>query len=125
MLNFLLQHIVAGKPDGIVEATPLQVLVEIRAGEGGIGPEVPPHPCPLIAGHEGLQHVPPVLGAMHIPGPHHRPLAVPKLVEAEQGVIAHGFNVAVVGRALLLAVYRALRAVHAQDDALAPGPSHR
>jgi hypothetical protein len=45
-----------------------------------------------------------------------RPLQIAKLVEAEKRVIAGAAEVAVVGRALLLAVGRTDRTVHVQDQ---------
>lgn len=58
---------------------------------------------------------------MDIPWPEHCPLAVPELVEAEQRMVAHAAEVPVIGRSLLLPIYRALGAVHVQDDALVLG----
>ena len=64
MLDLFLQDIVGGEPDGVEAAMLLQVLVHPRAGEGGVRPEVPAHPSPLIADHDGLQHFPPVVGTV-------------------------------------------------------------
>ena len=55
---------------------------------------------------------------MDVAGPQHAPLEITELVEQEQRVVAGAAEVAVVGRALLLPVGRALRAVHVEDDAV-------
>ncbi len=64
--------------------------------------EVPPHSRPLVAGEDGLQHMPPVVGAVDIPRTEHGPFAVTELVEHEDGVIAHAAKVAVVGRSVIM-----------------------
>jgi hypothetical protein len=61
---------------------------------------------------------------MDIPRPQHRSLAVPKLVEAEQGVIAHARKMAVVGRSFWLAIDRTFAAVHVQNNPSMRGVSH-
>src|SRR3989304_4185144 len=124
MLNLLLHYIVAGESDGIEETPIFQVIVNPRAGKTSIPTEVLAHSAPLIADHDGLQHLPPTLGAGHIPRPQLCPLAISKLVEHKDRVIAHAFKVAVVGRSFLFSIYRALGAVHIQDDSPVPGVSH-
>src|SRR5262245_55019320 len=74
------------------------------------------HPSPFIASHDRLEHLPPALGAVDIPWPQHHPLAVTKLIEAEQGMITHTLKVAVIGCPFLLSIDRALRAVHVQEE---------
>src|SRR5262245_32580430 len=64
------------------------------------------------------------MGAMDIPMPQHRSLAVPKLIEAEHGVIAHALKMAVVGRFSLLAIDRTFGAVHVQNHPSMRGVSH-
>ena len=69
-----------------------------------------------VAGDHRQQHPPPELGAVVVAPPEHHPLQVAELVEHEQGMVAGAAEVAVVGRALLLAVGLADRAVHVEDD---------
>ena len=83
-----MQHLVAGEPDGVEDAPFLQVLVNLGLGEGGIGPEVPTHSRPLVAGQDWLQYIQPVVGAVDIPRTQHGPFAVPELVEHEEWVVA-------------------------------------
>ena len=55
---------------------------------------------------------------MHVAGPQGAALQVAELVEHEQRVVTGTAEVAVPGRALLLAMGRALGAVHVEDDAV-------
>jgi hypothetical protein len=55
---------------------------------------------------------------MHVAGPQKTALEIPELVEDEERVVARATEVTVPGRAFLLPVGRALRAVHVQDDAI-------
>ena len=67
------------------DAPLLQVFIDLRLGEGRIGPEVPPHSRPLAAGEDGLQHMLSDVGAVDIPRTEHGPFAVTELVEHEDG----------------------------------------
>lgn len=89
------------EPDGIEGVPLLQVLMDPWLSEDGIGPEVPAHSRPLLAGQDGIQHLPPIVRAITVPGTEHGPLAVTKLVEGKDRMIAHAAKVAVVGRLLL------------------------
>jgi hypothetical protein len=64
------------------------------------------------------------LGTVHIAWPEDCSLTIPKLVKTEQGVIADTLEMTVVGRSFLLAIYRALGAVHVQDDSPMVCSSH-
>ncbi len=50
-----MQHVVAGESDGVEDAPLLQVLIDLRFGGGGIGPEVPAHFVKLSS-VKGLGH---------------------------------------------------------------------
>ena len=95
-----LQHLVAGEPYSVKDLLLLEVLIDIRFGEGGIGPKVPAHSRRRIARQYRTQHLPPVARTMYVARTEHGPLAVPELVEHEQRVIAHAAKVAVVRRSL-------------------------
>ena len=110
-----LQHLVAGESYSVKGLPLLEVLIDIRLGEGGIGPKVPAHSRPLVAGQDWLQYVPPPVRAMYVARTQHRALAVTELVEHEEWVIAHAPKVTVVRRSLLFPMYRTLRTVHIQD----------
>src|ERR687892_29363 len=75
----------------------LQELVYLRFGEGGIAPEELPRSLSPVAVYHRLQHLPPPISAMYIAWSKQRPFTVPKLIEQEEGVVAHGLEVAVVG----------------------------
>src|ERR671919_2146217 len=111
-----LQNPVAWQADGIAHLLGLQELVYLRFGEGGIAPEALPRPLSPVAVYHRLQHLPPPISAMYIAWSKQRPFTVPKLIEQEEGVVAHGLEVAVVGSPFLLAVHRALRAIQVQDN---------
>jgi len=78
-----IQHLIAGKPNGIERAMLLQIFVDLRTGEGGVSPEVEAHHSPLMADNDGLQHLPPVMGAANVTRPQHGALTVAELVKHE------------------------------------------
>ena len=61
---------------------------------------------------------------MDIARPQNRPFAVPEMVEAKEGMIAHALEVTVIGSSLLLPIYRALGTVHVQYGSLVAGSGH-
>ena len=62
-----MQHLVAGESYSVKDVPLLEVLIDIRLGEGGIGPKVPAHSSPLVAGQDWLQYVPPLVCTMYVP----------------------------------------------------------
>ena len=110
-----MQHFVARQPYGVEDSPLLQVLIDVRLGECGIGPKVPAHPCRPVARQDRIQYITPPVRAMYVPRTEHRALAVTELVEHEQRVIARATKVTVVRCSLLFSMYRALRTVHVQD----------
>ena len=110
-----MQHFVARQPYGVEDSPLLQVLIDVRLGECGIGTKVPAHSCRPVAGQDRIQYITPPVRAMDVPRTEHRPLAVTELVEHEQRVIARAPKVTVVRRSLLSSMYRTLRTVHVQD----------
>ena len=102
--------------DGVLVALGFQVVVEIGQGKGGIAPKEPPLGPVAIPRHHRLQHRAPVIGAVDVAGAQHGPFEVAKLVEDEQRVVAGTPEMAVVGRAFLLAMGGADAAVHIQHD---------
>ena len=110
-----LQHLVAGESYSVKDVPLLEVLIDVRLGECGIGTKVPPHSCRPVAGQDRIQYITPPVRAMYVPRTEHRPLAVTELVEHEQRVIARAPKVTVVRRSLLSSMYRTLRTVHVQD----------
>ena len=110
-----LQHLVAGESYSVKDVPLLEVLIDVRLSECGIGTKVPPHSCRPVAGQDRIQYITPPVRAMYVPRTEHRPLAVTELVEHEQRVIARAPKVSVVRRSLLSSMYRTLRTVHVQD----------
>ena len=118
MADPLLQHRVGRQADGVADALRLQQLVQLGLGERRVAAEVEIEAALAVAGDHRLQHRAPVLGAVDVAGPQDAALQVAELVEHEQRVVAGAAEVAVPGRALLLAMGRALGAVHVEDDAV-------
>lgn len=106
-------------PYGVEHLVILQVLVDIDGSKGGVGTKVElllRLPVPI---DYGLKEVPPAIGGVHIPRPQGRPFTISILIEAEQGMIAAGAEVTVVGGALPAPAHRGLGGFHIQDDLLA------
>ena len=59
----------------------------------------------------------PAIGAMYVAGSEHCTFTVSELIEAEQRVIAHALEVAVIGCLFLLAMHLTLGAIDVQDNA--------
>ena len=113
---FLLKHFVRRKPYGVAAMPCLQVLVNLRLGKSSVCSKQQPHFQLQVALDDGIDELRPAIGAVDLAWSENRPLASSKLVEAEQGVIAHASKVAVVGCFLLLAMHRTLRTADVQDD---------
>ena len=111
-----MQDLIGRQPDRVADAFGLQQLVDLRLGERRVGAEVQIDAALAVAGHNRLQDQAPVLGAVHVARPEPAALQVAELVEHEQRMVAGTAEVAIVGRAFLLAVGRALGAVHVEDD---------
>ncbi|GAB5512212.1 MAG: hypothetical protein Rhims3KO_36130 [Hyphomicrobiales bacterium] len=66
MDDLSLEHAVGGKPNGVAEPFGLQLLVDLRRGEGGIAPKVAPElPAPIARDH-GIERVAPAIGAVQV-----------------------------------------------------------
>jgi len=107
--------LVSRKPDGIADVLWLQVFVYLWPGEGSVTSEQQTSPSLLVSPHNRPQDLLPALSAMHIAWPQHCPLTITELVENEERIIVHAFEVAVVGCPFLFPINRALRAIHVQD----------
>src|SRR6516165_4883525 len=64
----VLQDLVGAQPDRVFYVLSLQVLVDTRHGEGGIGPEIDAPDPAAIAQDDRLEHVLPAIGAVHVAG---------------------------------------------------------
>ena len=98
MGDALLQHPVGRKPDGVTEAFRFEEVVNLRHGEGRVGPKVAPELPVPVAYNDRLQYVAPVVGAVYVAGPKHAPPQIAEPMEHEQRVIAREGETAVVGR---------------------------
>jgi hypothetical protein len=111
-----LQDRVGRQADGVLDALGFQGLVQLGLGEGRVAAEVQLDAARAVASEHRLQDRAPVVRAVDVARPQEAALQVAELVEQEQRVIAGAAEVAVPGRALLLPVGRALRAVQVEDD---------
>ena len=90
----------------------------LAGGEGGIGAEVASDRPVPVSGDHRLQRVAPLVGAVHVAGTNGAAFNVSELVEHEQRVKARAAEMAVVNRPILVAVGRAFRRIHVEDDQL-------
>jgi hypothetical protein len=91
-------------------------LVNLRLGEGRVGPEHDFLAQFLLPLNFWQQQFLPVFGTVNVVGAQLRSQTVTFAVEKQQRVIAGGREVAVVGALLLLTVHRNLGRVHVQND---------
>ena len=118
MRNLALQNAIDAYPDGIVISSRFQRFIELRNGEGGIPPKKTLKVILRISLNDRLQDRFPVIGAVHIAGTQSASFKMTKLIENEQGVVAHAVEVPVPSGALLCAMGRADQTVHVQRDPL-------
>jgi len=101
---------------GVLIPLCFEYVIQLRDGEGRIPSEELGDVHPAVTFDHGLQYSLPVVGTGDIATAQQRSLNIPVLIEEEQRVVALTFEVAVVGRAFLLAIGRADRAVHVEDQ---------
>ncbi len=97
-----------------------------RDGEGGVGTETPPGDRRArlsgVSRQHRLQYIFPAICTLKVAGPQSAPHQIAELVEHEERMQALRLEVAIVSRSLLIAMNRALGAVHVQRDALRRSP---
>ena len=108
------QVVVRLEPDGVEDGVILQVLVDVGRGEGRVPPQVELLVHVLVPVNYGGEELPPAVGRVDVAWPQDRPLAVPEIVEAEERVLAGGFEATIVCAALLISVDGRLGAVDVQ-----------
>src|SRR5450759_1236262 len=120
----MIEVVVRLEPDGVEDSLVLQVLVDVRGGEGRVSPQVEllAH-LPVPINYWGEELTPPV-SRVDVAGSQDRPLAVPVVVEAEERMVTGRFKEAVVGRAFLAAVDGRLGAVYVEHHLLRLGERH-
>ena len=116
--DVLLKDSVCLEADGVLVTFGFEELVEVGQRKRGIAPEKTPLRLVPVADHDRLQDRAPAIGAVDIAGPEHAPLQITELVEHEEWMVAGATEVAVEGSALLFAMGRAERTVHAGHDQL-------
>jgi hypothetical protein len=112
----LLQDTVGRQPDGVADVLRLEQVIDLGLGEASIAAEVEDEATFAVARDHRLEHRSPALRAVDVARPQGTALEVAELVEHEQRMVAGAAEVTVVGRTLLLAPGRALRAVDVEDD---------
>ena len=124
--NPLIELAVALDPDGVTPALGLQEIEQRRDGKGGVTSEIAPGDrgsrVARISCRHRAQHILPAIGAVDIAGTQRTSLQIAELVEHEQWVQALGLEMPVPHCTFLIAMHRALGAVHIQRDALRRPP---
>jgi hypothetical protein len=110
--NVPLQVGVGRKADGVLHASLLQGFVDLRLGEGGVGPKDHFFALLLLALDLREQSFVPVLSAVDVARAKLGGQAVALAIEQQQRVIAGGLEVSIVGSVFLLAVDGDLGAIH-------------
>ncbi len=116
MLDFAVQNAIGGQTDDILEVLGFQILVDLRFGKGCIAPKEMRNIPITVSGYYWFQHRSPVLGAVHIAFAEQGIFDIAKLIETEEGVIAHAPEMPVVRSAFLPAKGLADRAIHVQHE---------
>src|SRR5262245_6105513 len=114
----LLQDRIGRQADGVADTLSLQQLVELGLGERRVAAEPKRQAALTVAGDHRLQHRAPAFGAMSVARPQGAAFQVAELIEYEQRMVTGTAEMAVPGRALLLAMGRALGTIHVEDDAV-------
>src|SRR3954467_14781893 len=118
MSNPALENRIGGQADHVPVVLRLQELIDLRRGKTRIGAEVAPLHRGPVAGDNGLQHLAPALGTVHVAGTKRTPLQVTELIEHEQWVITGAAEVPVVGAPFLHTKGRADAGVHVEHNPL-------
>ena len=113
---FLIELRVGAKPDEIGDPLLLAVLVDVRAGEGGV-PAKPEKPEPgTVPPHDGVEKNEGSIHRVHVARTKIRAQAGAFACEGKQGMKTVRPEVAVVGGPLLAAVGRVLSGVNVDDQ---------
>jgi hypothetical protein len=118
MLDFPLQDRIGLKANGVKITFFLQHSVQCRIGKGGIPTEELLDVEVTIPSDYRQEHAPPELRAGVIATPKHGSFQVAELIEQEQRMVAHAFEMPIVCRTLLVAISLAHRAIHIEDQFL-------
>ena len=121
MRDLFLEHRVRGQPDGVEVTCFFQSPID-RGDRIGRGrpKEAAAKVADSIAGDDGVEDVPPAVGAVDVTVEQGAAFQHAELVEQEVRVVACAVEVPVPSSTFLIAVRRADRAVHVQHDILQP-----
>ena len=111
-----LQHGVRLQPDRVQVALRFEKHVQLWDGERRITTKVLRDGRVAVTSKHRLQYQAPVVGTGHVPIPQQRPLQIAQVVEAEDGMIAGAFEMAVVRRTFLPSVGLAHRTVEVENQ---------
>gem|GEM_PF-2606171 len=120
MRDLVLEHRVGGQPDGVEIACFFQPFVDGGDRVSRVRTKEPHDVTFNIPGNDGVEDVPPAIGAVDVAMAQGAAFQHAELVEQKVGVVAGAVEMPVPGRALLIAMGGADRAVHVQHDVLQP-----
>jgi len=119
--DLLAQDVVGRQPDGVKVACVFQAFVDRGDRIGGIRPEeAGPTVAASISGDDGVEDVPPVVGAVDVAMPQGTSFLHAELVEKEVRVLAVAVEVPFPSGPFLVVMGGADQAVHVQHDGLQP-----
>ena len=120
MRNLLLKHCIGGQPDGVEIARLFQPRVDRRDRIGGVGTQEAHEVALGISGDDRIEHILPAVSTVDVATAQGAAFQHAELVEQEVRVVAGAVKMPVPGRAFLITMGRADRAVHVQHDVLQP-----
>ena len=101
MADPFLQDLVGVKADRVLEPPGFEIGVDIGIGEGRISAKGAAYRVAPVAGHDGIKHIFPAIGGMHIARTERATLQITELVEYKQLMIAAAAEMAVPDAVLL------------------------
>ena len=117
MRDLLAQNGIGGQPDGVEVPRPFQPLIDRGDCVGGIGPkEAAAKVAPLVTRNDGVENIPPAIRAVDIAMAQGAAFQHAELVEQKIRMVAGAVEMPVPGGPFLIAMGRADRAVHIQND---------
>ena len=118
MLDLVPEHSVGGQPDGVKVACFFHSVLNDGDRIGSVRAKEPHDVLISIPNNDGVENIPPAIGAVDIAMAQGVTLQHAELIEQEVRVVAGAVEMSVSGRALLTVMGGADRAVHVQHDIL-------
>jgi hypothetical protein len=114
--NLFIEFPVGVKTDQVVDPLLLAVLVDVRAGEGGVAPK-PEKPEPgTVSLHDGMNESEGSIDRVNVARPEPRPQAGAVAREDKQGMGAVRAEVAIIRNSTLAAVSQVLGGIDIDDE---------